>query len=87
MKWSLILSILVVFMFFASYSKSDFGRKIAQHFYFQTTFIVVLIVVFVSKIIHLRLNLISMISLIILGCIIYMSLPNYIQQLRKRIGK
>ena len=80
MKWSLILSILVVFMFFASYSKSDFGRKIAQHFYFQTTFIVVLIVVFVSKIIHLRLNLISMISLIILGCIIYMSLPNYIQQ-------
>ena len=62
MKWSLILSILIIFMFFASYSKSDFGRKIAQHFYFQTTFIVVLIIVFVSKIIHLRLNLISMIS-------------------------
>lgn len=87
MKISLILTILVLFMFFASYSKSDFGRKIMQHFYFQTLFNVVLVVVFVSKIIHLKLNLISMISLIVIGCMLYMSFPNYLQQLRRRIGK
>ncbi|HCC93255.1 MULTISPECIES: hypothetical protein [unclassified Empedobacter] len=87
MKISLILTILVLFMFFASYSKSDFGRKIAQHYYFQTLFNVVLVVVFVSKIIHLKLNLISMISLIVIGCMLYMSFPNYLQQLRRRIGK
>ena len=74
-------------MFFASYSKSDFGRKIAQHFYFQTLFNIVLVVVFVSKIIHLKLNLISMISLIIIGGMLYMSLPDYLQQLRRKIGK
>jgi len=86
MKFSLLLTILVIFMFFSSRVKSDFGRKIMQHFYFQSFFIVVLIVVFVSKIIHLKLNLISMISLIILGCMLYLSLPNYLQQLKKRIG-
>ncbi len=74
-------------MFFASYSKSDFGRKIAQHFYFQTLFNIVLAVVFVSKIIHIKLNLISMISLIIIGGMLYMSLPNYLQQLKRKISK
>ncbi len=87
MKISLVLSILVLFMFFAAKSKSNFARKILQHFYFQTFFIIVLVVVFVSKIIHLKLNLISMISLIIIGCMLYMSLPTYLQQLRKKLGK
>gem|GEM_PF-2260166 len=87
MKISLILSILVIFMFLVSYGKSDLGRKITQHFYFRTFFNIVLIIVFVSKIIHLKINLISLITLIILGSMLYLSIPIYIQQLKDRIKK
>jgi len=87
MKISLILTILVVFMFISSRSKSGFGRKITEHFYFQTFFNIVLITVFVSKIIHIRLNLISLISLIILGSLLYLSLPKYLIRLKNKFNQ
>lgn len=74
-------------MFISSRSNSNFGRKIAQHFYFQTLFNVVLVIVFVTKIIHVRLTLISLLSLIIVGSLLYLSLPNYLQQVKNSFNK
>ena len=87
MKYSVILSLAILLLLFFFVKRTDQGRRMVQHFYFQTFIMVFIVGSLIFRLIHFKMNLWSVVGILILSFVLANSLPHYIQKVRKRIGK
>ena len=87
MKFVSIISILIFVGIYFFVKRTSQGKELIQHFYFQTFVMCALVLSLISQIIHFKLNLISVVMILILSSILATGLPHYIQKVKNRIGK
>ena len=87
MKYPAILSIVLLLLLIFFVKRTEQGRKMVQHFYFQTFIIVFIAGSLVFRLIHFKLTLWSILAILILSFALATGLPHYIQKVKKRIGK
>lgn len=87
MKLVSILSFVLFLFLFFYVKRTKKGMQLIQHFYFQTFIMLVLVFALVSRLIHFRLNIWSVLAILILSFVLATGLPHYIQNVKKRIRK
>lgn len=87
MKISALLIIVLLVVGVIYLKNKPLGKRVIGHFYFQSIFIVMLLVTLGSKLIHFRLTLMSLFTIVCITSMLYLSLPVYLVKLRQRIRK
>ncbi|RLZ11881.1 hypothetical protein EAH69_02870 [Faecalibacter macacae] len=87
MKYPAILSIVILLLLIFFVKRTKVGREMVQHFYFQTFIMFFLAGSLLFRLINFKLNLWSIVAILILSFALATGLPHYIQKVKKRIGK
>jgi len=87
MKYPALLTLVIVLLLFFFIKRTDKGRRMVQHFYFQTFIMIFLAGSLLFRIIHFKMTLWSVVAILILSFGLATGLPHYLQKVKKRIGK
>jgi len=87
MKFTALLTIAIILLLFFFIKRTEKGKELMQHFYFQSFIVVFFVGSLIFRLIHFQMNLWSIAAILILSFILVTGLPHYIQKLKKRIGK
>jgi len=87
MKYSAILSLILLVGLYYFVKRTPKGRELVQHFYFQTFIMFFLVGSLIFRLIHFKLGLWSVMAVAVLSFVLATGLPHYIKKVKKRISK